>query len=216
MARRLRSGSIDRIEGAEVLASRSEVRRGEWDHFQDGPIEVRPMGSVAYKMALVAAGLADATWTLTPKNEWDVAAGTALVDAGRRHRYVPRRLHPHLQQPRPIDPRPGGGSLRNRHGGQGPDQLERSTVNGLSSQGRIVAGDRCPVSSPGGGGCPEGRRGRPLEANTWSYGRNSQSCRAPQECEAFPVSPARHQRVPRSWWDQWRPIPTSLRSATLP
>ena len=73
---------VDRIEGAEVLASRSEVRRGEWDHLVDGPVIVRPMGSVAYKMALVAAGLADATWTLTPKNEWDVAAGTALVMAG--------------------------------------------------------------------------------------------------------------------------------------
>jgi myo-inositol-1(or 4)-monophosphatase len=29
----------------------------------------------------VAAGLADATWTLTPKHEWDVAAGAALVRA---------------------------------------------------------------------------------------------------------------------------------------
>jgi myo-inositol-1(or 4)-monophosphatase len=30
-------------------------------------------------MAQVAAGLTDATWTLTPKHEWDVAAGAALV-----------------------------------------------------------------------------------------------------------------------------------------
>ena len=37
------------------------------------------MGSVALKLGLVAAGLADATWTLVPKHEWDVAAGTALV-----------------------------------------------------------------------------------------------------------------------------------------
>ena len=42
---------------------------------------LRPVGSVAYKLALVAAGLADATWTLVPKHEWDVAAGTALVQA---------------------------------------------------------------------------------------------------------------------------------------
>jgi myo-inositol-1(or 4)-monophosphatase len=34
---------------------------------------------VAYKLSLVAAGLADATWTLVPKHEWDVAAGAALV-----------------------------------------------------------------------------------------------------------------------------------------
>jgi myo-inositol-1(or 4)-monophosphatase len=39
------------------------------------------MGSVAYKLALVSAGLADATFTLTPKNEWDVAAGAALVES---------------------------------------------------------------------------------------------------------------------------------------
>jgi myo-inositol-1(or 4)-monophosphatase len=41
----------------------------------------RPMGSVAYKLALVAAGMADATWTLCPKHEWDIAAGSALVKA---------------------------------------------------------------------------------------------------------------------------------------
>ena len=40
------------------------------------------MGSVAYKLARVAAGLADATWTLVPKHEWDVVAGVALVSAG--------------------------------------------------------------------------------------------------------------------------------------
>ncbi|HIF23119.1 MAG TPA: hypothetical protein EYQ27_14750 [Gemmatimonadetes bacterium] len=28
-------------------------------------------------MALVAAGQADGTWTMVPKSEWDVAAGTA-------------------------------------------------------------------------------------------------------------------------------------------
>ncbi len=40
------------------------------------------MGSVAYKLGLVGAGLADATWTLVPKHEWDVAAGAAIVLAG--------------------------------------------------------------------------------------------------------------------------------------
>jgi myo-inositol-1(or 4)-monophosphatase len=34
---------------------------------------------VAYKFALVAAGRRDATFTLTPKNEWDVCAGVLLV-----------------------------------------------------------------------------------------------------------------------------------------
>lgn len=71
--------ATDRLQGALVLASRSEVKRHEWDRFFHTPISIRNMGSVAYKLALVAAGEADATWTLVPKHEWDVAAGTALV-----------------------------------------------------------------------------------------------------------------------------------------
>jgi len=75
----LRTG--DRMQEMLVLASRSEVKRGEWEMFQPAPFRVKPVGSVAYKLALVAAGGADATWTLTPKNEWDVAAGVALIRA---------------------------------------------------------------------------------------------------------------------------------------
>ena len=69
------------LADALVLASRSEYQRGDWDAFKAGPFNVRPMGSVAYKLALVAAGLADATWTLSGKSEWDIAAGVALVEA---------------------------------------------------------------------------------------------------------------------------------------
>jgi myo-inositol-1(or 4)-monophosphatase len=67
------------LQGARVVASRSEVKRGEWQGYREDLFEIRPMGSVAYKLGLVAAGLVDATWTLTPKHEWDVAAGVALV-----------------------------------------------------------------------------------------------------------------------------------------
>jgi len=63
-----------------VLASRSEVRRGEWTRFQEC-LEVQVVGSIAYKLALVAAGRADATFSLRPKHEWDVAGGVALVQA---------------------------------------------------------------------------------------------------------------------------------------
>jgi myo-inositol-1(or 4)-monophosphatase len=71
----------DTLDGALVLASRSEVNRGEWKAFENSSMKIRPMGSVAYKLALVSAGLADATFTLTPKNEWDVTAGAALVES---------------------------------------------------------------------------------------------------------------------------------------
>lgn len=69
------------LRGAVVLASRSEVNRGEWRRFEGSEMLVRPVGSVAYKLALVAAGRAEATWTLCGKHEWDVAAGVALVEA---------------------------------------------------------------------------------------------------------------------------------------
>ena len=69
------------LDGALVLASRSEVNRGDWKQFANSPFKIQAMGSVAYKLALVSAGLADVTFTLTPKNEWDVVAGAALVQS---------------------------------------------------------------------------------------------------------------------------------------
>ncbi len=69
------------VKGSRVMASRSEFKRGEWDRFAESAFEVVPCGSVAYKLGVVAAGLFEATWTLVPKNEWDVAAGAALVTA---------------------------------------------------------------------------------------------------------------------------------------
>ena len=69
------------VSGALVLASRSEVKRGEWEPVFKTSVAVRNMGSVALKLAMVGAGLADATWTLVPKNEWDVAGGAAIVNA---------------------------------------------------------------------------------------------------------------------------------------
>jgi myo-inositol-1(or 4)-monophosphatase len=69
------------LAGARILASRSEIRKGQWSRFEKAPFEVIPCGSVAYKLACVSAGLAEATWTLFPKNEWDIAAGVCLVYA---------------------------------------------------------------------------------------------------------------------------------------
>jgi myo-inositol-1(or 4)-monophosphatase len=89
------------LDGAVVLASRSEFDRGEWERFRGAEFTVRPMGSVAYKLALVAAGLADATWTLVPKHEWDVAAGAALVLAGGGSVHARDGSVPQFNQPHP-------------------------------------------------------------------------------------------------------------------
>jgi len=76
-----RASQRTRLEGAVVLASRSEIKRGEWKRFEKAAVKVRPVGSVAYKLALVAVGLADITFTLTPKHDWDIAGGAALVSS---------------------------------------------------------------------------------------------------------------------------------------
>ncbi len=63
---------------ARVLASRSEDARGEWTAYKPH-CRVELTGSVAFKLARVAAGDGDATFSLTPKNEWDICSGTLLV-----------------------------------------------------------------------------------------------------------------------------------------
>jgi myo-inositol-1(or 4)-monophosphatase len=72
------------VAAAEVLASRSEDKRGEWDAFKPH-CRVVLTGSVAFKLAELSTGHGDATFTLTPKNEWDICAGSLLVEeAGGR------------------------------------------------------------------------------------------------------------------------------------
>lgn len=61
-----------------LLASRAEYQRGEWGRYEQS-CDVKPVGSIAYKMALVASGVAEATFSLGPKNVWDVAAGALIV-----------------------------------------------------------------------------------------------------------------------------------------
>lgn len=81
---RLRVTNTSTLPGAVALASRSETGRGEWERFRE-MLTVRPMGSVAYKLAQVAQGRCDVTFSLVPKSEWDMCAGTLLVtEAGGR------------------------------------------------------------------------------------------------------------------------------------
>lgn len=100
--RRVRVSEKADLNGATILASRSEVRRGEWERFAGAPFEIIPMGSVAYKLARVSAGLADGTFTLVPKNEWDVAAGTLLVEAAGGQVIEKSKSKRTFNQPNPL------------------------------------------------------------------------------------------------------------------
>src|SRR6201987_6021914 len=75
---RVRVTRTRNLKGGTVLASHSETSRGEWQVFH-GMLKGSQTGSVAYKLAMVAAGKGDATFTRSPKSEWDIASGAALL-----------------------------------------------------------------------------------------------------------------------------------------
>ncbi len=63
-----------------LLVSRSEIRKGLFED-RRFPCDVVPIGSIAYKLGLLAAGKARAVVSLQPKNSWDICAGVALVNS---------------------------------------------------------------------------------------------------------------------------------------
>ena len=63
-----------------MLNSRSEKSRGLWEPYDGVFGELRPVGSVAYKLGLTAAGQADIFASLQPKNEWDICAGNCIIN----------------------------------------------------------------------------------------------------------------------------------------
>ena len=78
-AQRLQVTTTAKLADATVLSSRSETKRGEWKPFVS-LFHARPAGGMAYKLITVAQGEADATFTLVPKNEWDLCAGALLLE----------------------------------------------------------------------------------------------------------------------------------------
>ena len=74
------------LEDATALSdSYMLVGRGEW-HYGDLPpvpdgTKVMPVGSIAYRMALLATGKGCLVFTPGRRSEWDLAAGAALLAA---------------------------------------------------------------------------------------------------------------------------------------
>ena len=66
------------VKGARLVCSRAEADRVEWRAELSG-VAVSAISSMAYKLALVAAGRYDACVTLWPKSEWDIAAAALLL-----------------------------------------------------------------------------------------------------------------------------------------
>jgi myo-inositol-1(or 4)-monophosphatase len=96
-------GGARSLDGAVLLASRTEAGRGEFDAFRER-FELRQIGSTALKLGLAAAGEGDAYFTRRPRHEWDVAAGVliareaglAVTDlSGAEHRF--NQPHPEVR-----------------------------------------------------------------------------------------------------------------------
>jgi myo-inositol-1(or 4)-monophosphatase len=78
--RRVRASLRDTLEGARMIGQPSRFARRKWP--EPWPkMEIVERQSIAYRMALVAAGMGDATLLFGFKNEWDIAAGAAIVEA---------------------------------------------------------------------------------------------------------------------------------------
>ena len=90
---------------SRLLVSHREHNEGRWANFASNGWLLQPLGSVAYRLGLVASGGAGATCTYQHRHEWDIAAGMALVIAsgGTIHTATGRPLV--FNQPAPlIDP----------------------------------------------------------------------------------------------------------------
>jgi len=76
----IRVSSTFDIAASSFCVSRTETERGLLKGFE-GCLNLRPMGSIAYKCGLVAAGRYDGVFTHHPRHEWDICAGVAIIEA---------------------------------------------------------------------------------------------------------------------------------------
>ena len=74
-----RVSSCESLDQAVMIASRTEISRKKFEPHRGWFQELRPVGSIAWKLACVACGEGDLNVSLAPKNEWDVCAGDLLV-----------------------------------------------------------------------------------------------------------------------------------------
>jgi len=92
------------LEEAEACVSRSEIEQGCILPYMYLAKQTHGVGSVAYKLLRVAAGMEDLTFSVQPKSEWDICGGVALLAASgkvyRRFDGHPLRFNqPHVRIP---------------------------------------------------------------------------------------------------------------------
>jgi myo-inositol-1(or 4)-monophosphatase len=87
-------GARGTTTGLRILVSRTDLSRDRFAGWR-ADLPLSAVGSIAYKLALVAYGEADAVVSVTKKNPWDVVGGFGLLQAaGLAPRYLDEREHP--------------------------------------------------------------------------------------------------------------------------
>ena len=79
LAQRVAVSGLEHLDQALLIASRTEISRDQLSAYAPWCREIRPVGSIAWKLACIACGEADLNVSVAPKNEWDVCAGDLLV-----------------------------------------------------------------------------------------------------------------------------------------
>lgn len=78
--RQIQTSAATKLEGARMIGQRSRFSDRRWD--TPWPkLDVIERQSIAYRMALVAAGQAEGTILFGWKHDWDIAAGAAIIAA---------------------------------------------------------------------------------------------------------------------------------------
>lgn len=80
--------------GLRILVSRTDLSRDRFAGWR-ADLPLTAIGSIAYKLALLAYGEADAVVSVTRKNPWDIVGGFGvLYAAGLAPRFLDERDHP--------------------------------------------------------------------------------------------------------------------------
>jgi myo-inositol-1(or 4)-monophosphatase len=84
----IRASNVNEVDHCRMLADRAMLGHAAWNdppNIPWPPMEIETRGSIAYRLALVANGSFDAMLALSPKRDWDLAAGDLIVrEAGGR------------------------------------------------------------------------------------------------------------------------------------
>lgn len=97
----IRASRVGDIEDCRMVANASLFRARHWPEPWP-PMRLDMVNSIALRIGLVAAGLADAAIALRPKNEWDLAAAALILSEAGGTLTDHAGRYPAFNQPRPV------------------------------------------------------------------------------------------------------------------